>query len=564
MSTPDKSAGKPWPFLFLLDRNRWLDVLLLVALALATWKATGTIHSWLDLHLDDEAYYLGHGLGMAKPSIPHASWGPLYTMWYGLLADWGTDKAIALYYLNQRVLCVLVPVALFAALRSFGVNRMVAVIFSWLVAVSDLNIVTQPKVGHLAAVLLLATFAISAFCRSTRATLAVLLLGVLSASYVRPEYFPGAVLLMLAWGSVEIKSLRSSRARTDRWYFALPAVTLASIVAAFVSLGIPLGSRSFAAFSQHFGLNWLRWHPEQNLNAWTDMDIIIQETFPGASSVSEALMANPPAFVKHIAQNLLNLSQELWVAISHHTAITTSFRSSPEMESLGLVLLIAGTGLGGMAANLKNSAAFLKSQGARVAGIVATLAGGLAAVLLVHPDRHYLISLGVCFVAGLLAWVATQTTEKGASSMSSPLQFKLGLVTALLLPAITPVSSPEYASPLPNLEMVKALRKLKPTEPAVLLCSTNHGRFMIGKKWKNIPHQNKERNQDFRSFVSENGVNVIAVDPRIESDSRYRDDADWVAFLKDPGSMGFRELPPVAVNTPRQCRLFVSTSLVKD
>lgn len=549
----------------LANRPLWLDLLALVVIIVAAWKATSGVERWLDLHLDDEAFYLGHGLAFPKGGLPHASWGPLYCVWYSFVGWLASDRPLEAYYLNQKLLILLISTLLFVGLRSFKVHRVTAVLFAWLASLSELNMVTQPKVGHFAAILLMTTVVVAGHFRTARSIFATLMLGFLAAAYVRPEFFVAACLM---GATLLISELRDLKRRSTPWHWSsllTPGLGFFTVLAAFLTLGVPVGNRSFAAFGQHFSLNWTDWNPDRKLNGWTDTDIIMNEVFPGAHSVSDALKSNPGAFTHHVLDNVGELASESsWAFLTHWPILSASNGRSPMGESLLLLGVLALFGARQVYRNTLRLRSTLHEQGARLFGLLGAFGASFLAAVVIHPDRHYLISLVSCALLLALALLArAEDVVQEAPLQPAFVPASLFPVAALLiLPWITPVAIPPNPMPQPGLETVKAWRSAGYRANPVLLWTNGHSKSILGKKWKIVSHSRKDRGQSFKAFLAEHGINLVAADDRMRNDSRFRDDAEWKQFLLNPADFGFEELSSSAANTPVEVRLFARTGTI--
>ncbi len=526
----------------------WLiDALIMVALMTSAWLVSDRLDKWLDLHLDDETFYLGHGADFPKVKLQAASWGPLYSLWYWAVSHVFAVKTLKLYLLSQRLLILLLPTLLFVAMRSFRVRRTAALLLAWLFAISNLNVATEPKVGHFAAAVLLATISLSNLLRASNAKRwSCLTIGFLAAAYVRPEFFLAFAIAMIV---LIYHEFRARQEAVFQWgSLWVPGATLAVMIAAFAIKGLPVGSRSFAAFSQHFSLNWTERHPEAKLNGWTDNDVIISKNFGAVNSLTGALMANQGAVAFHVAQNARSLLPELATQTLVHFPIFTAsarwWRCSESVIILGLLVFAGGF------PGPRLIARKIKANAADLLVLVPPLAAALAAALVIHPDSHYLITVAACILvlaSGLMA-----DLPPGAECPASPLFWPVGV--SIVLALVTPTFV-ENARPLPGYTSIRHLKSLRFQGDAILLATNGSGHHLIGRNWKSLPSWDKPREEGFLSFIRRNNVNFIVVDQRMVNDSRYRDDPEWRQFQADPATANFSESFPAEADSG--ARIFV-------
>ena len=92
------------------------DAFVILVLLAVGWKYTRGLESVLDIGLYDESNYLHSGHSLLDIGFPSPGAAPLYAVWYFLLSKLQSDR-VELYYLNYRVLTILVPIALYLLFR---------------------------------------------------------------------------------------------------------------------------------------------------------------------------------------------------------------------------------------------------------------------------------------------------------------------------------------------------------------------------------------------------------------------------------------------------------------
>lgn len=523
-----------------LNRRRlqgWFaDITILAAIMFSAWIMSDRLDRWLDLHLEDETFYLGHGAAFPEEKLQSASWGPLYSLWYWSVSQVFKVPMLKLYLLSHRILIMLVPGLLFVAMRSFRVGRTAALVFSWLFAISILNVSTEPKVGHFASVVLLTTIALSnVFPVAGTGRWCCLMLGFLTASYSRPEFF---LAFCLAGTVLIAKEVRARWGAVLEWKKSLwPILALVTAFAVLILCGLPVGSRSFLAFSQHFSLNWVSAHPEAKLDGWTDYELITGKVFGPVRSVTGALVANPSAFFSHITRNIISLVSEITrLTFSHRPLFSASAHRWPLLESALIIGVLALWGTLRPERGLQSIIQRMKSNAIVISPVLLPMIATLAGVLIVRPDAHYLVTLSALMLLALTGISAetSQLTQPCRSQILRP------IILSACLVAISPPYMSKILS-LPGYAEIRYLKSLHVKTEAVVLSTSGAGHRLLGKNWKTVSSWNKPQDEGFITFIERQKVNFIVVNKRMDEDSRYRDDEEWHRFKADPASANFNE-----------------------
>lgn len=519
-------------------RGFWLDAVLLLVLGVLGWVHTSGIQSFVDIGLYDESGYLHGGISIRTAGIPGPQSAPLYALWYHVLSLFSSDT-VALYYLNFKVVTVALALMFFLWLRVNDVPSAFAYCCSIGVLVAGANFSTWPKVSHFAVLVLLAGFIVGSTLNDDRRAAAVISISALLASYVRPEFSLGFVLL------VGILALLSARAMVHAHSFKpgiLPASVLMAALVMVGCLGFPVGgNRSMVAFGQHYAINWVNWHNDQR-NPWTNFDTIVRADFGEVSSPFAALLANPRAVGHHVLENIRHLPNAVNAMVSQSYPHSQP-NNTALILGLGLLLFtgIVLTNRGAVArvsSRIRQNGRRFRTVGALV---LVTLLPVIVSILVIAPRLHYLVVLWV-----LLGGAGVVLLFRNADD-STELRFPV-LAALLLIPLATmrPLSTFQRTVQQPVVKTVQLLRSLGITaEVHVLEAEGGYGIY-VGRNYERVDEYSKK--EPFDSFLAKRSINMIVVSGGLRKDTRFEKDPEWTAFVEDPSRRGFTtlEIPDVS------------------
>ncbi len=275
--------------------TKWTDFYLTAIILTCGIIFTSKIQKFLDISLYDESSYLQRGVNILN-NIPAAEYSPLYSFWYYILSKI-SNTSIDLFYLNNTILIITLPLVFFFALRCYGVTQAAAFIIAVLLLNSSFNLETMPKISNFTAIVIFIGLITSNLTKNNFTRHLVLTLISLLASYIRPEFFISFILLAL----LVLSQFHQVTQLVKLGFFMIPCLLI------IIKFGIPpaSGNRSLVAFGQHYAQNWVDWH-KNTLNPWTNWESIFQNDFGDAQSLWSALYNNPLAFLRHIISNLVN------------------------------------------------------------------------------------------------------------------------------------------------------------------------------------------------------------------------------------------------------------------
>ena len=154
-------------------------------LAIILLIITNNINEYYDIIAADEISYLHYGKLVLKEI--HTEWGFCYSLWYKLLSFF-SYSTIDLYYLNYRVLMVLIPILLFILLVRYQVELPIAFALSFLFGISKLHITTWPFVSDFCILVFLIYLCIITYIKENTTKSKILLFISAILYLTRPEF----------------------------------------------------------------------------------------------------------------------------------------------------------------------------------------------------------------------------------------------------------------------------------------------------------------------------------------------------------------------------------------
>jgi hypothetical protein len=548
-------VGRPNAVSAWLAQYNGQDIVIVSALLIAGWKYTSGLRESLDIGLWDETIYLTQGIDFLHFTLPPPESAPLYAVWYSLLARVSPDP-IALYYLNYRMVTLLPPVLFYILLRRYRVSIPTATVLALFLLFTDANFTVWPKVNHFALMVVLVFLILATIPKSWTLGFGMLALGCLFAAYVRPELFFAFVLCFAI-------SLALFLFRERTFLHAVALAALAGAAAATVMyVGYPLGGqRSIIAFSQHFSLNWQSWTHNTSLSPWDDANQIVEMNFGPVTSIGQAILSNPQAFAHHVFTNALNLPKALLSTFTIHEGFLSALHLKPVV---GYIVLASGI-VGVLVVRRKSIFAHLRvAIREQKRFLLFVCAVGLVIVLsclIIYPRAHYILLLGTLLLAVLAILIdpLKDIELKPSHSMIA------ALCTALAIVAVTPSAADSLGNPplaRPTVEAVEFIRALDITGETYLLSSDfGYTTYLAGRwgmpcsiqgcgSWEAVMSYEKSawdpndpgKSVSFNSFRRKENINMVLVTDDLLNDTRFRDDAEWKAFLGSPESVGFVKL----------------------
>ena len=491
-----------------------------------------------DVRFWDETVTLQLGLNVDTLGWPGWSRGATYIDIYWLLGQFFSDP-ITIYFLMRVISACSLVLGVWLATRILT-NRSIAWVIAALAATLPITYVWPGVAGPAAGVVVVA-MTVAMKWRSPIA------MGISSgmlwlAAGSRAEFTVAAAVgstLTIGW-LVWLVIKRREPIASRSW--SIVSVTLGSLVLPallFLRHGSPLEgwNRSFQAFAQHYGLR----HRQPTDDMWQVSGSVVENTFPGATSIFGAFLANPSAFLEHALQNTLLAPVSLG---GHLVAMEPGSLAEPTLSkgialtvvgSLVLALIVGGTNSWN---RLRSLVSALWSPGRRVALAlcVVILLNIFVTIVTVYPRPHYLLvpTLILLVLVGVgLGWVGSPRFQ-----VWLPFGVVVLLVLAFGLQAVSQIANrlsnpPPYAASLRALNSSDTQWKLlgtdRPVEPYVDSLTMVVPTITEG--------------ESFSDFLDSNEVNVSLVLPLITFEP-YAALPGFQEFYEDPSQFGFTQMAP--------------------
>lgn len=505
-----------------------VDLIILVLILIAGLKFTFGIENTLDISLYDESDYLYRGVTLLNTGLPSPAWAPLYSVWYFIISLLSPSK-ITLYYLNCKLMIILLPIIIYGVLRKNAVSIPVSFIISWLLLVSHANALTWPRVSHFALLLILATFLFIGHKRSLLWSSLFASIGALLVSYVRPEYFLAYVISTLLFVFLFSRDCQ----KLEKQY--LLGVTAYGLFSALIltALGLPLtGNRSMFAFGQHFSLNWVYWNGS-DLDPWSAWREIISRNFESAHSIPEALAQNPSAFLKHIAYNLLN-----FVRFTPKLLFPVNLSEIPAIVgvllSVGLLIsYLYNARYKWLLLPISNVRHNLQEYQIFLMFVVLFLLPTVVSIIVIYPREHYLLVFSVLIVILGVILLTDHDSKQGQ------MNFKKLFLPCVVLVFITPQLNQSQNSVQKNLRAIQFIQSLETDEPITLLESQGGYYVYLDSNFHRLDPNDK--NTNFDQFRVDRNIRMIVVSNELRQ-SALKNDPEWQEFLANYRQFGYLQI----------------------
>ena len=517
-------------------------------LAFCGWKFTLGIGHVLDLRLGDETKYLSYAIGADSPDDP-AAWSPLYVAFYRFEHLFFSDP-IRLYFFHQKLIAALLPISLFVYFASRRVPLAIAAAAATYLMISAANLPVEPKTMHHALAVMFLVLAIFVRLGEHPGRWGLMLAAAALLSLIRPEYAI-AVPGFLLYGLYLVFAVRAR----DRELLSCLAVAAIFTAWLYVHYGFPMaGGRTIFAFAQHFALNYSAWH-HLGPDPWqSDYRAIYSAVFHDAPSILAAALANPFAFIHHLASNLLHSPLAVTgLFFAHFNLILPRFEIYTLMEA-GLLLAAAILAL----VYFARAGGSSRSSAQATPGILETLRSLPETIclaifllpfalmmLILYPRNHYVLGFGTV----LFALAVVTLGRRIGDSLTPSRSLGIFAVLVVMVPSLGAVGvridrpmGELSAVPRPALQTAYFLRGLE-IRSVVQVCAwhTPGPGTYAGANFRSISALDKH--QGLIQFLASNDIGVIVADDRLRRNPAFYQDPAWRDFQSMPEKFGFAAHP---------------------
>ncbi|MBF0483192.1 MAG: hypothetical protein HQL25_00650 [Candidatus Omnitrophica bacterium] len=515
------------------------DLIMFFALFLCALKFTYGMPNFMDITLFDESSYLSGGVNFLKSGITGAQVGPIYSIWYFLLSLI-TPQKFALYYLNQQILTILLPLILYVTLRAYKIPILNSAIITFFMLIAKVNLDVFTKVYHFATISILISLALAQKPKTFTSSIAIATIGALVGAYIRPELF---LTFLIFFGIYLLSFLFKIKNLKIKDYIILGAVIITSLCAIKIFRGMPFhfqnGDRGFCAFGPSFGVNWVRW-THSTLNPMTNWNEIMQINFGTATTVKEALLNNPILFIKHVLANIPRTCNQMFKCFMLHTNILLPplvYIYAEAYMLISAIFLYLFVLLKNKQIPIKQN---FKTNLRPIFFISIYLLTSLISVLVIFPRTHYILFTGIMLILLLCILLNPKESTKNHS-------LKQIMIPALILFIITPSCFFFYnktkSIPKPTEQIIRAIDDLHIKAPVNLLEAEGSLNIYLDNNYCSYPEYSKQPDEKYWDFSKRQNLNMIVVSPPLLEYSRFRADTQFHEFLADPEKYGYKVIP---------------------
>jgi len=319
-------------------------------------------------------------------------------------------------------------------------------------------------------------------------------------------------------------------------------IGLICAVALYAYVGFPMwGGRTVFAFAQHFALNYGAWHNVED--PWTsDYQQIFQTVFPNANSIAGAFIANPSAFIHHLASNLIHTPVEVaGLIFGHFNVILPRFKlyTLAEAGLLAVALLPLVYPLARSYQPNWPIAWRVRFSPEAICLTIFALPFALMMILL-YPRNHYALGLGaILFVAMVLILSRHLRAGPALSTLAV-----CGLLL-IMVPSLGSAGARIDASigtlslvPRPALQTAYFLRGLG-IRSVVRVCGaeTPGAGIYAGPNFRSVSALDKQ--QSLIAFLTSHEIVVLVADDNLRRVAAFAQDPAWASFQSTPEKFGF-------------------------
>ena len=492
----------------------------------------------MDIQFADESAYMRFGLDLF--SRLNRDWGPMYCAWYKFLSCF-TNDTIQLYYLNYAVTSILIGMLLFVFLLRISVHPVLALLISFSVLISELNVSVWPRISHFCIVLCLLFLILITFLRNNIYKFLAFALMCLINSYARPEFYVSFLLAMIA-SVICIFYNRKTLRKKDFLLFAglLIIIGVLHYIFRFPSNNFFGYNRGVAAFYQHYAFNFkLRTHA--NIDSWLYWEEISKKQFGDCNSVWCVIKTQPMIVLSNTLFNIKNYFISTIVHGYSYIFPIQLFHS--KKVQLVLYILLTLIFLSRLIRKIprENFLNQLYAYRQYLLLLLIFIAPTILSCVFVFPRDHY-VYLQMLFVLLLLISLFNSAFER---ITFKPIAFLLfGILIFLSTPNIKSyplLKVNNDTNALCNKSLVKYLRNYS-DQPKTLFTNMPFVRGMLPLNYKEVNTIfDKKRNIPFSHYMDSAKIDIVILTPSTFRDPHIAFDSTWNDFIKNYENYHFRK-----------------------
>jgi hypothetical protein len=503
------------------------------------WKVYHGLQDVMDIQFADESAYMRFGLDLFGKM--NRDWGPMYSIWYKCLSYISTDT-IQLYYLNYAITSVLIGVLLYVFLLRISIHTIFAMLVSFSVLISELNISVWPRISHFCIVLFLLFLIIITFIRNNIYKFLVFALLCLISSYARPEFYISFLLAMAA-SFVSIAYNRKHLVRKDYLLFFCFIILIAALhyTFRFPSNNFFGFNRGVAAFYQHYAYNYkIRTHA--NIDSWLYWEEICKQQFGDCNSMWCVIKTQPAIVISNTLFNIRNYIISTFIHGYSYIFPVLLFHAKKIQFIVYALLTILFIYL--LVKKETRQKFFKEAHTLRFYILTSFLfiAPTILSCVFVFPRDHY-VYLQMMFVLLLLISLFNSLFDK--ISYKPFVLISFGVLLFLATPNIKSYSFLKVNNDTNfqcNKELVKYLRKNYSDAPHTLFTNMPFVRGMLPLNFSEVNTIfDKKKNKPFMHYVDSAKIDIVILTPSTFRDPHIAFDSTWVDFIRNYENYHFRK-----------------------
>jgi hypothetical protein len=510
----------------------------IVILMLTALKLINNFNSIVDITFDDEAQYLRYGLDMFEKI--RTDWGPSYNLWYKFLSTFEKEP-IALYYLNFKVLIILLPISIFLFLYSYRVSFFTSFWISFSFLISATNIVTYPRISHFVVSMFLWILIINKlFIKSSIKQYILISFAVFVGSYARPELMLAFLLFLFftIYQTIHHKKLKEAALFSFPFIMVMLMFVFVFKFPADTFKGI---NRTYIAFCQHYVIKGIA-AKELDNNIFYDWIAYCKSVFPNCKSFIDILQHYPLLVIKEVFENTKFFILFIFTTLTDLIYPYYLFQSK-KIRLLSyfliLILLIIGVVL---KRNRQQIKSIIVNNKLLLLITFIFLIPSLISCFVIFPRQHYVLLM--LPMLSILVAILMDVVFNG-----NQIKMIYTLIIAVLFCVLSPNISniyPKNSSPeFPSQIFKKVVNYLDTKKEKQHVIFSNILSLSILTKNNNFTDFGAEydykADMSFDKLIEKEKIDYILVTKVLLDDRRLKKDIAWTQLIEAPQNFGFKK-----------------------
>jgi hypothetical protein len=522
-----------------IEKNNYIHWFIgLCILLIAGFRLIRNFNAYVDISFDDEVQYMRYGIDLFDKI--RNDWGPVYNIWYKFLSLF-EQRPIELYFLNYKVVIILLPICLFSFLYVYGTSFFVSLWMGFAILVSGTNILTYPRISHVVVSFFFITLIINKlFIKSRARQYIIICFTIFAGAFARPELML-AFLLFAAFTLFYIIKYDNLKKHI---VFALPFIAVMALL--FFVFGLPAGSykgidRTYIAFCQHYTAKYILLN-KQSFNIFIDWIAFSREQFPGCDTFIDILLKYPLIVIKGMFANIV-----VYILLILVTCIDLVYPYfiHPTSELVKYIIYVAIVVVIVFAIVKQRVKLFqeLKKNKSLLLIMLIFMLPSMISSLAFFPRLHYSILL-----LPLWGFVIAQIID-GYFPVKRIRYIFILIYIALFIYKMPNMN--RYNTPMlitqdncPTQSYKDFIRKLNKNtdKPHVIFSNVLNLSMMIDKNFTDFSAEyDYDNSKTFIEQMKEHKVDYILQTTFLTQDRRLSKDSTWLNFIENPKEYGFKK-----------------------